>query len=190
MVGVLALQGAFAKHMAMLRSIQVKNKLVRRPQDLRDCDALVIPGGESTAMTKRIDFIDLRESLLEFSEKKPIFGTCAGLVLMAQEIVGSSMNPLGLLDVAVERNGFGRQYESFSAEISLSLSEIKGSFQGVFIRAPRLKHVGKGVAVLAAFGGEPVLVQQNHFLAASFHPELTDNPAIHRFFMNLVREKT
>ncbi|MFQ5729927.1 MAG: pyridoxal 5'-phosphate synthase glutaminase subunit PdxT [Waddliaceae bacterium] len=187
LVGVLALQGAFAKHMAMLHSIQVKAKPVRRPQELKECDALVIPGGETTTMMRRIDFIGLREFLVEFAEKKPIFGTCAGLVLMAKEVVGGSVTPLGLMNIVVERNGYGRQYESFSAGIFPLFPEMGRSFRGVFIRAPRLRRVGKGVTVLATFDGEPVLVQQNHFLAASFHPELTDNSAIHRFFLNLVK---
>ena len=182
-VGVLALQGAFAKHQAVLESLGVATKTVRRPQELEGCEGLVIPGGESTTMLKQIAFIGFRDALCDFAATKPVFGTCAGLILLAKEVVGGTMDTLGLMNITVERNGFGPQYESFSAEISLQA----GKFNGVFIRAPRLQRAGAGVKVLAQYNGEPVWVQQGHLLGTSFHPELTKDLTIHRYFVQLLR---
>jgi len=185
-VGVLALQGAFAKHLAMLQSLHFKTTSVRKPEDLLQCDALIIPGGESTTIARHIDEMGLRGSLLSFVEKKPVFGTCAGLILMAREVIDHSIQPFGLVDIVVERNGFGGQYASFTTETTIPFSRSTDAFHAVFIRAPRIKKCGTNVKVLATYQGEPILVQQNHFLAATFHPELTENPSIHRYFLDQV----
>lgn len=189
LIGVLALQGDFAKHEDRLRSLGAPVCHVRTPQELEACDALIIPGGESTVILRQLDFVKMKRPLQEFAQQKPIFGTCAGLILMASSIHSSTMKPLGLLDIAVERNAFGRQVESFQASIALHLtSEQAKAFQAFFIRAPRIRANGEQVKVLASYQGEPVLVQQGHLLGASFHPELTNDPAIHQYFLELVRK--
>lgn len=183
-VGVLALQGAFAKHIDMLKKLGAQTAEVRKPSDLARCDALVIPGGESTTMVKQMQFIEFLEPFRDFAKTKPIFGTCAGLILMAQEIVGDAMKPFDLLDVTVERNAFGRQAESFQAEIELNLKQGQRTrFPAIFIRAPRICKAGDRVKVLARFQEEPVLIQQGRHLGATFHPELTDNQCIHAYFL-------
>jgi len=186
-IGVLALQGAFSKHAEVLRALDVKVVEVRKPADLELCDALIIPGGESTTMMKQMEFINFSDAFRNFSIEKPVFGTCAGLILMSRSIVGTQMQPFGLLDVEVQRNAFGRQADSFQTELEVSLKP--GHTQHVpvfFIRAPRIAHVGPEVKIISSFEGEPVLVQQGFHLGATFHPELTSNHAIHSYFLSLV----
>jgi len=187
-IGVLALQGAFAKHIEMLRQLDVDITEVRKPADLERCDGLIIPGGESTTIMRQIRYIGLADKLVAFAEKKPIFGTCAGLILMSKEILADQMIPFSIIDVAVERNAFGRQVESFSHEVKVVLDHPKQpvDFRAVFIRAPRIKECGSDVKVLASFEGEPVLIQQGKHLGSTFHPELTDDAAIHRYFLRVV----
>lgn len=187
-VGVLAFQGAFAKHITMMKALGVKAIEVRKPEELASCDALIIPGGESTTMMKHMHFIDFFNAFHQFAQQKPVFGTCAGLILIAQEIIGPhTTKPLQLLDVSVERNAFGRQAESFSSEIKMSLAGCKQQpFEAIFIRAPRIRRVGTDVKVLASYEDEPVLVQQGRHLGATFHPELTPNSAIHSYFLKLI----
>lgn len=188
-IGVLALQGAFAKHISMLRSLGAKVVEVRRPSELAQCAALVMPGGESTTMMKQIKFIGLLEPLIEFGRRKPVFGTCAGLILMASEIIADPLEPLHLLDVSIERNAFGRQVESFTTDLVVAFDQgKKEEVAAVFIRAPRIRALGKGVSVLASYEGEAVLVQQGFHLGATFHPELTHSTAIHAYFLKLVKK--
>ncbi len=190
LVGVLALQGDFAKHEDMLRSLGVQVCQVRTPQELEGCDALIIPGGESTVMLRQLDFIKMKEALQDFAQERPLFGTCAGLILMSSSVQLSTMKPLGLLDITVERNAFGRQVESFQASVGLHLtSGHEKIFHAFFIRAPRIRANGEEVKVLASYQGEPILVRQGHLLGASFHPELTGDPTIHQYFLEMVREK-
>lgn len=185
-IGVLALQGAFAKHLEVFRSLKVKVKPVRRPQELVNCDALVIPGGESTTISHQMDFIRLTEPIQEFLETKPVFGTCAGTILLAQEVGDQRGSPLGKLNVAVERNGYGSQYESFSAKITTHTDQNFDLFHAVFIRAPRIRQCSQRVSILATLADEPVLVQQDRLLAATFHPELTADHSIHRHFLSMI----
>ena len=185
-VGVLAFQGAFIKHISMLQSLKVLTQIVRTPGELEKCDALIIPGGESTVMAYHLDYAGMRETLQEFAMNKPIFGTCAGMILLANEVVGGPVKSLQVLDICVERNGFGRQKDSFSTSIKVSLNQSSHFFHSIFIRAPRIKSCGKGVKILAKLNEEAVLVQQNNYLAATFHPELTDDPNIHKFFLSLI----
>lgn len=190
-IGVLALQGDFAKHIDVLRSMGVEVIEVRKPEDLSNCMGLIIPGGESTVMLRQIDFIKLKQPLLEFAQQRPVFGTCAGLILMSSQIQASSMQPLGLLDVAVERNAFGRQIESFTTSLELNLeSEKMKRADAFFIRAPRIRQVGPAVKILASFEQEAVLVQQGFHLGASFHPELTQDSTIHRYFLEMIRKQS
>jgi len=185
-IGVLALQGDFQKHGEHLKRLGIEPVYVRTRDDILSMDGLIIPGGESTTIGKLlVDFgLDtvLRERL---DQGLPVFGTCAGMILMAKEIVGRDQFSLNILDIAVERNAYGRQIDSFEAEFEHTLP-IQAPLHGVFIRAPRIAKVGPEVKVLAHFEGYPVLVQQGQHLAASFHPELTENLELHRYFLSLV----
>ncbi len=188
-IGVLALQGAFSKHIEMLVSLNVKTIEVRTPQDLEKCDGLIIPGGESTTILRQLNFIKLSEKLKDFAAQKPVFGTCAGLILMSREIVLSDMQPFNLLDIKVERNAFGRQADSFITDVDIQFSQNKqpSSFPALFIRAPRIKEYGENVEILAKFEDEAILVREGHHLAATFHPELTQDTSIHRYFISLIK---
>lgn len=188
-IGVLALQGDFAKHAEVLRSLGIEVQEVRKPQELLLCDGLIIPGGESTVILRQIDFIGLREPLLAFAKQKPVFGTCAGLILMSDMIQSSPLKPLHLLDIQIERNAFGRQIESFQASIVLNLTSGHSKiFPAYFIRAPRIRSCGKEVEILAQLQGEPILVRQGHHLGATFHPELTSDPLVHQYFIEIVSD--
>lgn len=189
LIGVLALQGAFAKHIAMLESIGMRAIEVRKPEELAICHGLIMPGGESTTMKRQIDFIHLEDSLKEFSKKKPIFGTCAGLILMSHEIIGDPMSPFDILNLSVERNAFGRQYESFTVNLEAKLNEKPEPISAVFIRAPRIRQCGPEVEILASYEGEPVLVKQGFHLGAAFHPELTHHYAVHKYFASIVEKQ-
>lgn len=187
-VGVLALQGDFAKHIEIMQSLGVQTKEVRSVSDLKDCEGLIIPGGESTVMVKLIDEMGLRDPLLEFAKNKPVFGTCAGLILMSKKIPNASFCPLQLMDVEVERNAYGRQIDSFEAPIILKFENNQAfSFPAIFIRAPKIQN--HGVAeVLGTHQNNPVLVRQRNFLGATFHPELTENAIVHEYFLKMIRE--
>ena len=187
-IGVLGLQGAYAKHLAVLQQLNVQAVDVRKPGDLEDCDGLIIPGGESTTMTKLINEIDMHDALLKFSVDRPVFGTCAGMILMAAKVDDGRVKTLNLLDIEVERNAYGRQIDSFIDELDVTTNGQAFSMRGVFIRAPRIKNMGDGVEVLASVNGEPVLVQEGHHMAAAFHPELTGETRIHNYFSTLKGE--
>jgi pyridoxal 5'-phosphate synthase pdxT subunit len=177
-IGVLAVQGNFREHAAMLRRLGAEVVEVRKSEELDGLDGLVIPGGESTAIMRLVRLYGLEEAIRQFTE--PVFGTCAGLILLDRE-------HLGLLDLSVERNAYGRQVASF--ETDLELADDERPLRGVFIRAPRIRETGPEVEVLAELDGEPVLVRHGRFLAATFHPELTDDTRVHERFLQLVREK-
>jgi 5'-phosphate synthase pdxT subunit len=177
-IGILAVQGDFREHAAMLRRLGAEPIEIRKPEQLDDVDGLVIPGGESTAIMRLIRIYGLEEAVRRF--ERPVFGTCAGMILLDRE-------HLGLVDVLVRRNAYGRQVASF--ETDLELAEDGGKVRGVFIRAPRVAEVGPDVEVLAELEGEPVLLRDGRFLVASFHPELTDDTRVHELFLELVREE-
>jgi pyridoxal 5'-phosphate synthase pdxT subunit len=177
-VGVLAVQGNFREHAAMLRRLGAEVVEVRKPEELDGLDGLVVPGGESTAIARLIDVYGLEGAIREF--ERPVFGTCAGLIMLDRE-------HLGLVDLTVRRNAYGRQVASF--ETDLALAGDDEPLRGVFIRAPRVEAVGPEVEVLAEHDGEPVLVRQGRFLAATFHPELTDDTRVHELFLEAVREE-
>ena len=178
-IGVLAVQGNFREHVAMLRVLGADAVEVRLPEELEGLDGLVIPGGESTAIARLMRLYGLEEALRRFA--RPVFGTCAGMILLDR-------NHLGLVDVEVDRNAYGRQVASFEADLDLE-GEAE-TLRGVFIRAPRVREVGPEVEVLAELAGEAVLLRQGRFLVASFHPELTDDTRVHERFLDLVREET
>ena len=187
-IGVLGLQGAYAKHLAILQQLDVQAVDVRKPEDLEKCHGLIIPGGESTTMTKLINEIEMHDALLKFSVDRPVFGTCAGMILMATKVDDDRVKTLNLLDIEVERNGYGRQIDSFIDKLDVTTNGQAFSIRGVFIRAPRIKNIGDDVEVLASVNGEPVLVQQGHHMAAAFHPELTGETRIHNYFSTLKGE--
>ncbi len=186
-IGVLALQGDFALHARALEKSGVEAVEVRKPIELDEVDGLVMPGGESTTLLKLMDAWDFVPAIEKFhSGGKPIFGTCAGLIILAREVESPKQFSLGLIDVSVERNAYGRQRESF---VTSGMARLEGNpipLEMVFIRAPRIRRVGPGVQLLAEHGGEPVMVRQDRVLVATFHPELTDNTTVHRYFCDLV----
>lgn len=186
-IGVLALQGAVREHIHLLEQAGATAVAVKRADQLRDLDGLVIPGGESTTISKLMREYGLTEPILEMHrEGKPIFGTCAGLILIAKRVEGLEKPHLGLMDIAVKRNAFGRQRESFEAV--LNIEEIGDNFQAVFIRAPYIEEVGPGVKVLATVDDKIVAARQGTLLGAAFHPELTDDLRFHAYFVKMVQE--
>jgi 5'-phosphate synthase pdxT subunit len=187
-IGVLALQGDFAEHLQVLSRLEVEGRPIRRPEELRGVAGLILPGGESTTIGTLMERFGLMEAVREFAHAgRPIYGTCAGLILMAKEILDSEQPRLGLMDLTVQRNAYGRQVDSFEADIPVPRFG-EPPLRAVFIRAPRIETVGREVDVLAEFEGKPVLVQQGPWLASAFHPELTSDVRVHRYFLQLARE--
>jgi pyridoxal 5'-phosphate synthase pdxT subunit len=184
-IGVLAIQGDYAAHARMLRRIGVDAIDVRGSNDLDATDGLIIPGGESTTMLKFIEGENLGASITDFARRgKPILGTCAGAILLAREVYNPPQASIGLIDIGVERNGYGRQVDSFIAEVETAIEG--GPLEAVFIRAPKIKRVGLDVEVLASLNGEPVLAREGNILAATFHPELTEDTRAHSLFVEMV----
>ena len=183
-IGVLALQGDFEAHQKALERAGAEARQVRSAEDLDRVDALVIPGGESTTMLKLLELEKLLEPLREFGRRRPIFGTCAGAILLASEVSNPPQASLGLMDIGVERNAYGRQLDSRITR--LQPEGAAGELEAVFIRAPIIRRVGEGVKVLARYAGDPVLVEQGRHMVATFHPELTEDPRIHRMFLEKV----
>jgi pyridoxal 5'-phosphate synthase pdxT subunit len=192
-VGVLSLQGDFACHRASLSSLGVDVRRVTLPRDLEGLDALAMPGGESTTMTRLMAATGLRAPLAEFVRTKPVMGTCAGVILLGTDTANLPAPSFGVLDVTVERNAYGRQIDSFDADLDAPV--VGGTFHGVFIRAPRITRVGHGVEIIARRGraptdggaaGEPVGVRQGRVVGLCFHPELTSDLRFHRWFLTEV----
>ena len=178
-IGVLAVQGNFREHGAMLRRLGADVVEVRKPEQLDGLDGLVVPGGESTTFMRLMRLYGLDEALKGFRE--PVLGTCAGMIVLDRE-------HLGAVDIEVDRNAYGRQVASFEADVRLD--DDPEPLRGVFIRAPRVRDVGSEVEVLARLDGEPVLLREGRFIVASFHPELTDDTRVHERFLELIREET
>ena len=186
-VGVLALQGDFEAHARMLERAGAEPVLARTAEDLDRADGLVIPGGESTTMLKLLHLENLIEPLREFSRRRPVFGTCAGAILLAREVTNPAQESLGLMDIAVERNAYGRQIDSRVTRIQpdpeLERRTRPGEMEAVFIRAPIIRRVAGDAHALASYNGDPVLVEQGPHLAATFHPELTGDTRVHELFL-------
>jgi 5'-phosphate synthase pdxT subunit len=178
-IGVLAVQGNFREHAAMLRRLDADPVEVRKPEQLQGLDALVIPGGESTTFMRLMRLYGLDEAVRAF--EGPMLGTCAGMIVLDRR-------HLGAVDIEVDRNAYGRQVASFEAD--LALAGDAEPLRGVFIRAPRVREVGPAVEVLAELDGEPVLLREGRVIVASFHPELTDDTRVHERFLDLVREES
>jgi 5'-phosphate synthase pdxT subunit len=191
-VGLLTLQGDFEKHRQAFAALGQPTRGVRRPAELAEVSGLVIPGGESTTLTRLMDRVGLREPLIEYARTRPVMGTCAGLILLANSLQDETpadfgVKPLGLIDCRVLRNGFGRQIDSFTAPVRLSGTGAAAEpFPAVFIRAPRIMSTGERVEVLASYRDEPVAVRQGHLLGMTFHPELTADLRLHQIFLDLL----
>ncbi len=184
-IGVLALQGAFVEHEKLLHSLGARAVEVRLPPHLDAIDALIIPGGESTTIGKLAVAFNLLEPLRAFAVQKPVWGTCAGMIMLAKDI-GRDQPLIGVMDMTIERNAFGRQVDSFEVELDVPVLGPP-PFHAVFIRAPRVTRVGEGVEVLARLDdGSIVAVRQGHWLATAFHPELTSDARFHRYFLREV----
>ena len=188
-IGVLAAQGAFAEHIAVLKKLKVAALPVRLPRELEDIDGLIIPGGESTAISRLMDNYNLTSKIKNRAlNGLPILGTCAGMILLAKELPDSSIEPLGLMGITVRRNAFGRQVDSFETELSIPVLGEK-SFPAVFIRAPLIERVDGDVTILARLNNDAgVAARQGNLLVAAFHPELTSDLRFHKYFLNIVAE--
>jgi 5'-phosphate synthase pdxT subunit len=203
-VGVLALQGDFEAHRKAIERAGARAVQVRTAAELAQCDGLIIPGGESTTMLKLLDAGKLTDAVREFAGRKPIYGSCAGAILLAKEVTRPAQVSLGLMDIDVERNGYGRQIDSRIAKIGIDLENAAGGIAGrlngdfenaagdkiacptleaVFIRAPIIRRVGDGARVLASYQGDPVWVEQGRHMVTTFHPELTEDGRVHRKFV-------
>lgn len=187
-IGVLALQGAFEEHIKMLSQLNAESIELRQLKDLQqDLDGIIIPGGESTVISKLLDDLNMREALLNKinNEKLPVFGTCAGLIMMSQNTGDPKAVPLGLMECTAKRNAYGRQLGSFS---TTSEFDGVGSIPMVFIRAPYIKEASENVDILSTVDGKIAAARQGRFLATAFHPELTENTCVHRYFLDMIAE--
>jgi 5'-phosphate synthase pdxT subunit len=186
-VGVLSLQGDFEAHGAALERAGATPVYVREKEQLDDLDGLIIPGGESTTMLKLMEYERLMEPIADFGRRKPMFGTCAGAILMATQVSNPAQPALGLMDLSVERNAYGRQIDSrvvrIDPEAAFADRTAPGQLEAVFIRAPIIRELGPGAKVLARYNGDPVLVEQGRHLIATFHPELTQDSRVHQYFL-------
>ncbi|MDZ4724108.1 MAG: pyridoxal 5'-phosphate synthase glutaminase subunit PdxT [candidate division Zixibacteria bacterium] len=192
-VGVLALQGDYQAHITQIEKLGAKARQVKLPADLVSLDAIIIPGGESTTMNILLDRFKLREPMTKFCGSKPTFGTCAGMIMLSKTIEDnlSGVKPLGLLDIDVLRNGYGRQIFSFEDNIPVDSKNGLTSLTGTFIRAPKITRKGSGVATLASYRESPVLVSEGNILASSFHTELGSNTSLLQYFLdNFVPDKS
>jgi 5'-phosphate synthase pdxT subunit len=187
-VGILAIQGDFAMHAKMLDGLGAPWMLVKHPADLDAVSGLIMPGGESTTMLKLFALEGIGTAIKEFAAQgKPIYGTCAGAILLAKEVLNPPQEKLGLIDIAIERNAYGRQIDS-SVQVGECPDLADHPVEMVFIRAPIIRRVGDGVRVLGRCGNLPVLVEQGNILAGTFHPELTDDPTVHQYFLKKLRD--
>lgn len=189
-VGVLALQGDFKEHIKILKGLDVPVIEIRFPEQLEKIDGLIIPGGESTTINKLMEKYGFREKLKDFRRSgKPIFGTCAGLIILASEVSGKGPG-LGFIDMKVKRNAYGRQIDSFEEMVSINFDHKPDpvDFKSVFIRAPKIVYTGKNVKVLSSLGDEVMLAREENILVCAFHPELTDDTRIHEYFIEMINK--
>ncbi|NCB39695.1 MAG: pyridoxal 5'-phosphate synthase glutaminase subunit PdxT [Erysipelotrichia bacterium] len=188
-IGILALQGAVREHTASVQKCGAEAVQIKSADELKNIDGLILPGGESTTMRRLINTYGLLKPLQDFANLgKPVFGTCAGLILLARSIAGESTCHMGVLDVTVERNSFGRQVNSFEA--SLDIKNVGQQFPGVFIRAPHIVEAGQDVDILCEYDGRIVMARQKNLLGCAFHPELTEDQRVMHYFVKMVKEAT
>ncbi len=185
-IGILALQGDFEKHQSKIESLDHTAFLVKNSDQLAKCDGLIIPGGESTTLIKLMKKHDMWNPIYKFAQTNPVYGTCAGCILVAQKIAEMDQDSLKLIDITVQRNAYGRQVDSFIDDIQLQLNGKVDSMEGVFIRAPKIMSVGKTITPLAWHNGDIILAEHGTVLVGTFHPELTDDDRVHRYFINKV----
>jgi pyridoxal 5'-phosphate synthase pdxT subunit len=186
-IGVFALQGAVREHVRAVEECGAEAIVIKLKEQLKEVDGLILPGGESTTMRRLIDKYDFMSELKEFAANgKPMFGTCAGLILLAKRLVGYDAPHIGVMDVTVERNSFGRQRESFEAD--LDIAHVAEDFAAVFIRGPHIVQAGENVEVLAKYDGRIVAAREGQFLGCSFHPELTDDHRLTAYFIDMVKD--
>lgn len=184
-IGILAIQGDYALHKGVFEQLGKETVLVKKHDQLEEVDRLVIPGGESTTIQLLIDKYGLREPLIDFGRKNPVWGTCAGTILLAESVDDERIQPLKLIRIDVQRNAYGRQIDSFVDTGSVSIGNGNPEFEMVFIRAPKIRSVGEGADVLGRWNDEITVVRQNNVLVTTFHPELTDDPRLHEYFLTL-----
>ena len=186
LIGVLAIQGDFIEHINILQTLGVECREIRLPEQLSDVDGLIIPGGESTTLSRLLTRYNLRQPIKQLAtDGKPLWGTCAGMIMMASEITENDPVPLEIMDIGVQRNAFCRQIDSFEQELEITGFD-ETPYHAIFIRAPVIKRVGSGVSIMASLqDGRPVAVQQANLMATSFHPELTKDSRFHAHFLNL-----
>ena len=191
LIGVLAIQGDFIEHINILQTLGVECREIRLPEQLSDVAGLIIPGGESTTLSRLLTRYDLRQPIKKLAtDGKPLWGTCAGMIMMASEITENDPVPLEIMDIGVQRNAFGRQIDSFEQELEITGFD-ETPYHAIFIRAPVIKRVGSGVSIMASLqDGRPVAVQQANLMATSFHPELTKDSRFHTHFLNLNSNRT
>ena len=187
-VGILALQGNYYQHKSVLDILGIKNTLIRHAKQLDKCDSLIIPGGESTTISKLIDYNKLRNILKDFAMNNPILGTCAGMIMLSTSVPTDNMIPLNIMDFQVKRNAWGRQVHSFSDDIYLDFDKDR-SFHAVFIRAPKISRIGQGIQVLSTYDNEPILVSDGMHIVSAFHPEIGNDYRIHEHFINHIDER-
>lgn len=186
-IGVLALQGNFSLHGDRLNELDVETVYVKKPEHLKGCRGLILPGGESTTLVKLLDEVNLGQAIVEFNKHHPIFGTCAGAILLSREVKNHPVTPLNLIDAVITRNAYGRQVDSFDEPIEVELNGEKSTSSAVFIRAPKFLKTGPDVMILARHKDDIIMVENERVLAATFHPELTEDPLIHSYFLDKVR---
>ena len=187
-IGVLALQGDFKEHIHCLNNLNVSTEEIRNPEQVKNIDGLIIPGGESTTISKLIKIFNFEKVIQNHVvEKKALWGTCAGMIILAKTLTEVNPKPLGLIDIEVSRNWYGRQIDSFEKDINIV--GLNTPFRAVFIRAPVIQKVGKNVSILGEENGYPIAVKSDNILATSFHPELTGDLRIHDMFVNMIDKK-
>jgi len=188
-IGVLSLQGDYINHINILKELKVSSRKVKYLSDFEFIDGLIIPGGESTAISNLIEKENLHDTIKKFISEKPVYGTCAGLILLSKVILNNkskkNIKSFNILDIEVERNGWGRQVNSFVENIEVKI--FNKNFKAIFIRAPKIKAVNKNVEVLSEFKGTPVMVRKDNILGTTFHPELTKDIRIHEYFTRIVK---
>lgn len=185
-IGILALQGDVREHKGVLTKLGVEAVGIKLPQDLEGISALIIPGGESTVIGMLMQRYKVDSAIKEkYKEGMPIYGTCAGAITLAKDIIGSKQPRLGLMDISIKRNDYGRQIDSFEADLNI---KGIGNFKGIFIRAPVIKSLYNGVEILAEYKNNPVMVKQGNILITTFHPELTDDLRVHKYFLDMAKE--
>jgi len=184
-IGILALQGNFDQHKKMLDLLGINNIFIRYLSDVDKCDAIVIPGGESTAISKLIDRNNLRHVLTEYAKTNSLFGTCAGMILLSSNNESKNLMPLGIMDFTVHRNAYGKQIKSFSDDLQLDFSD-DADFHAVFIRSPKVSKIGKNIKILAKYKKQPVMITDGRHFATTFHPEIGSDIRIHNYFMEQI----